>query len=539
MNRKLIVIPAIKKNAAIPDQLIKKLNGITLIQRAIDTALELANSVDQVLIITDSDEIGLIAQRNGITFKKDKALFLNSENIVTEVINRTKDFPQENVLLYRANTPLIESPDLQSAYLKFLELNDSILVSVKKEDRRVFSINNGQLVKTKIDNFCEEIGAFYIFNKSVITKGNFKQVPFFVSSRKSIEIRNYQNWWICEKMLQRKRIVFHVFGSFEIGTGHIFHSLSLAHEITDHEIILVCNEKYELAVKKIASIDYKVIASKDEEKTILDLNPDMVINDVLNTEKDFILKLKENGAIVVNFEDLGSGSSHADVVFNELHETPQKEGAHYFWGHRYLTLRDEFDNAKPNSFANRVEEVLIMFGGTDQNNLTLKTLKVILDTCQMKKIMISIVCGAGYVYLDKLTDFISKCGYDKIELHQAIFHLSEIMERSQIAISSNGRSVYELAEMNIPSVIISHHKRELTHDFAKQETGFVNIGVFNENTSVDIRDAFTKLIDNKNYRLQLYQNMNKYNFLGNKKNVMNKIYDMLDKQENGALHETN
>ena len=539
MNRKLIVIPAIKKNAAIPDQLIKKLNGITLIQRAIDTALELANSVDQVLIITDSDEIGLIAQRNGITFKKDKALFLNSENIVTEVINRTKDFPQENVLLYRANTPLIESTDLQSAYLKFLELNDSMLVSVKKEDRRIFSINNGRLLKTKIDNFCEEIGAFYIFNKGVVTKGNFKQVPFFVSSRKSIEIRNYQNWWICEKMLQRKRIVFHVFGSFEIGTGHIFHSLSLAHEITDHEIILVCNEKYELAVKKIASIDYKVIASKDEEKTILDLNPDMVINDVLNTEKDFILKLKENGAIVVNFEDLGSGSSHADVVFNELHETPQKEGAHYFWGHRYLTLRDEFDNAKPNSFANRVEEVLIMFGGTDQNNLTLKTLKVILDTCQMKKIMISIVCGAGYVYLDKLTDFISKCGYDKIELHQAIFHLSEIMERSQIAISSNGRSVYELAEMNIPSVIISHHKRELTHDFAKQETGFVNIGVFNENTSVDIRDAFTKLIDNKNYRLQLYQNMNKYNFLGNKKNVMNKIYDMLDKQENGALHETN
>ena len=340
-------------------------------------------------------------------------------------------------------------------------------------------------------------------------------------------------------MLQRKRIVFHVFGSFEIGTGHIFHSLSLAHEITDHEIILVCNEKYELAVKKIASIDYKVIASKDEEKTILDLNPDMVINDVLNTEKDFILKLKESGAIVVNFEDLGSGSSYADVVFNELYETPKKEGAHYFWGHRYLTLRDEFDNAKPNSFANRVEEVLIMFGGTDQNNLTLKTLKVILDTCQMKKIMISIVCGAGYVYLDKLTDFISKCGYDKIELHQAIFHLSEIMERSQIAISSNGRSVYELAEMNIPSVIISHHKRELTHNFAKQETGFVNIGVFNENTSVDIRDAFTKLIDNKNYRLQLYQNMNKYNFLGNKKNVMNKIYDMLDKQENGALHETN
>ena len=99
--------------------------------------------------------------------------------------------------------------------------------------------------------------------------------------------------------------------------------------------------------------------------------------------------------------------------------------------------------------------------------------------------------------------------------------------------------MYELAEMNIPSIIISHHERELTHDFAKQETGFVNIGVFNENISVDIRAAFIKLIDNKNHRLQLYHNIKKYNFLGNKKNVMNKIYDMLDKQENGVLHETN
>ena len=40
MDNLLVVIPAIKKSAVIPDQLIKKLDGITLIQRAINTALE-------------------------------------------------------------------------------------------------------------------------------------------------------------------------------------------------------------------------------------------------------------------------------------------------------------------------------------------------------------------------------------------------------------------------------------------------------------------------------------------------------------------
>ena len=50
MDRLLIVIPAIQKNAVIPDQLIKKLNGISLIQRAIDTSKKLS---ENVLIITD------------------------------------------------------------------------------------------------------------------------------------------------------------------------------------------------------------------------------------------------------------------------------------------------------------------------------------------------------------------------------------------------------------------------------------------------------------------------------------------------------
>ena len=38
MRKRCIVIPAIKKNAVIPDQLVKKLAGVTLIERGINTA---------------------------------------------------------------------------------------------------------------------------------------------------------------------------------------------------------------------------------------------------------------------------------------------------------------------------------------------------------------------------------------------------------------------------------------------------------------------------------------------------------------------
>ncbi len=57
MDNLLLVIPAIKKNAVIPDQLVRKLNGVTLFQRAINTALDITN---KILVVTDSEEISLI-----------------------------------------------------------------------------------------------------------------------------------------------------------------------------------------------------------------------------------------------------------------------------------------------------------------------------------------------------------------------------------------------------------------------------------------------------------------------------------------------
>ena len=527
MNNLLIVIPATKKNAVIPDQLIKKLDGVSLIQRAINTILEITSNKKQILIITDSDEISLIAQRNNIAYKKDQSLSLSSENIIQEVINRTMEFSQQNILLFRGNTPLLGSDILKSAYSKFLELENSLLVSVKQEAHNIYTIEDNILESIETQNLCEEIGGFYIFNKYSINEVRFTRTPYIVPDEQSIEISNYQSWWVCEKILQRRRIVFNVFGSVEIGMGHIYHSLSLAHDITDHEIVFICDERYELALNKIASMDYKVVTSKNVESSILDLNPDMVINDVLNTTDEFILNLKEQGIVVVNFEDLGSGADHADIVFNELYEGAQKQGNHYYWGHKYLTLRDEFYDVKPNLFKDNVLEVLIMFGGSDQNDLTFKALNSISDICEKCNIKINIICGSGYLFLDKLRAHLEKSKYKDIYLHHSIASVSEIMAKAQLAISSNGRTVFELAEMNIPSIIISHHERESTHDFAKLERGFVNLGVISESTITDIRSTFSKLVYENDYRELLYSNISGYSFGKNKEKVLKLILSYL------------
>ena len=517
----LLVIPAIKKNAVIPDQLVKKLNGITLIQRAINTAKEITNNI---FIITDSEEISLIAERNGIKYHKDAKLKLSSDNILDITLEVVKDFGYDNILLYRANTPLVNSDILKSAYSDFLENRESVLTSIKNMDRELLSYKDGSLAKIK-ENFVQELKAFYIF-KNTLSKYSFR--PFLIDEEYSIEIKNYQDWWICEKILQRKRIVFNVIGSLEIGMGHIYHSLALAHEISDHEIIFVCHEKYEIAVDKIASMDYKVISTKNILNSILGLKPNLVINDMLNTDSKYIQSLKKNGIKVVNFEDLGSGSQYADLVFNELYDEPQLQGDNYLWGYRYLALRDEFYNATPHQFNEEVNSVLITFGGTDQNNLTLLTLQSILPLCEKRNIKIYIVCGGGYLFKDELESYLETELYKNIEFTYASGVISQIMEKTQIAISSNGRTVYELADMNIPSIIISHHQREATHSFASLEKGFINLGVMDNNITNKIEKNFLKLIEDRDYRELLYMNIKRYSFRKNKEKVIKKIMSLIE-----------
>ncbi len=328
--------------------------------------------------------------------------------------------------------------------------------------------------------------------------------------------------------MKQKRIIFNVIGSIEIGMGHIYHALSLAHEITDHEIIFVCNEKYEIAVEQIALMDYKVISTKNVLKTIISLNPDLVINDILNTEVEYVKALKKNEIKVINFEDLGTGSLHADLVINELYDTPQLKGNNFLWGYKYLTLRDEFEEATPHEFEKKVTSVLITFGGTDQNNLTLLTLKSIIQLAQTNKIKIYIVCGSGYHFKEELEIYINNHKYKNIELTFSIGVISKIMEKTQIAFSSNGRTVYELADMNIPSVIISHHNRENTHTFPTLEKGFINLGLYNQkNLSSLIKDKFEKLILDKEYRKLLFLNIIGYNFRNNKQSLVQKILEIL------------
>lgn len=89
-------------------------------------------------------------------------------------------------------------------------------------------------------------------------------------------------------------IVFVVAGYPAIGMGHIYRALMLAHEIADHRVTF-CTRESELAASNIALHYRTTIQTGDDLAGMLRLLPDLVVNDILNTEADYVGKLEGTG----------------------------------------------------------------------------------------------------------------------------------------------------------------------------------------------------------------------------------------------------
>lgn len=323
-------------------------------------------------------------------------------------------------------------------------------------------------------------------------------------------------------------IVFRVIGYEAVGMGHVYRALTLAHELTGYKVIFVSDEKSQEVVKDLISDSFtvKVFSKNALIREIISLEPSIVVNDILDTDVNDVVKFQENGIKVVNFEDLGAGAKHADLVINELYDEPQFEGKNILWGRDHFFVREEFCTANPNQSVDLVRGLLLAFGGVDQHNLSTKIFKSIYSACLEAGVRIYIVTGPGFAGYQELRNEIQD--YPGVELTHRTGVISRIMEKVQIAISSNGRTVYELAHMNIPGIIIPQHAREKTHSFARSEHGFILMDTYREGvTEPAVTNALALLLNDSEYRRKLFELTTRFRFDKNKSRVVSTIKKLI------------
>jgi spore coat polysaccharide biosynthesis predicted glycosyltransferase SpsG len=209
---------------------------------------------------------------------------------------------------------------------------------------------------------------------------------------------------------------------------------------------------------------------------LADWRPDVVLLDVLDTERQLVESVKRACDVVATFEDLGSGADAADLVFNELYTDPQADGARRFSGPEVACLREEFYSVVPRPTAASVRSVLVTFGGTDPNDLTAKALGAL--ALVEGDFEVTVVLGLGYADARETEiERLAARGRRPVRVHRNVRNISSFMADADLALSSAGRTVFELIACQTPVLVLAQNERELTHTCADEAHGVTSLGL--------------------------------------------------------------
>jgi spore coat polysaccharide biosynthesis predicted glycosyltransferase SpsG len=85
--------------------------------------------------------------------------------------------------------------------------------------------------------------------------------------------------------------------------------------------------------------------------------------------------------------------------------------------------------------------------------------------------------------------------------------VSRYMARADLAITSAGRTVFELASLGVPMVVVPQNDRELQHVFALESPGVVALPQAGELAKLEFLGAAHELIASRHLRSSLHRSL--------------------------------
>jgi len=324
--------------------------------------------------------------------------------------------------------------------------------------------------------------------------------------------------------MSKRRILVRVDGSKLIGLGHVYNMLTVLERFKKDDVLIVMRTKKSLGIEKFKKekFNVKCFSKKDELKKIIEkFEPHLIFNDLLNTTVSYMKFLKKFNTLLINFEDLGRGRKYANLVFNPIYYSSSSKKE--FFGHKYACVRSEFRKSKNKRVYKNVKKIVITFGGTDPTNKTKNMIKIINDL-KLTSIQFNFILGLGYSHkkeIKKIAEKMNSDGY-KINIIEKTDNISKYVKDCDFAITSNGRTVFELAAMEIPMISIAVNQREKQHSFVRYSKSGYHINSPLKLDSKKILFNFNKMTDVKNRKL-FVENMKKADLLHGIDRVSEKI----------------
>lgn len=481
----LAVIPARAGSKGIPNKNIRILGGHPLIYYSINNALA-SELITDIVVSTDSEAVRIIANQMGVRCHwRDKSLCGDEVTLDSVIFDAIKGNEWDYIVTMQPTSPTLQVDTLDKAIRYAIDNELDTVISAINSPHLAWIEDNGKKIpayKERLNRqylppYYLETGAFVISRYDIVTENTrigTKVDVFEISERESQDIDTFEDLNNAALSLDKDKVAIYVNGNNKRGMGHIYRALELADEFYCKPDIYYDSNQTSREVfgntthNLIAVNGISELFDKCKEKKY-----SIFINDILSTSIDYMIGLRTvlQDAKIINFEDDGEGLVKADAVINALYS--KSEMPNVYAGEKYYIPGKIFLFYKPIDIKDSVKKILIAFGGSDPQNYSDRILKMV-SKDEYEDYQFVVVLGKAKENVDELMNYNN---YENITVLYDVENMPEIMSECDVAITSRGRTGYELAMLGIPSISMSQNEREEKHGFVSNENGFTYIGL--------------------------------------------------------------
>jgi spore coat polysaccharide biosynthesis predicted glycosyltransferase SpsG/CMP-N-acetylneuraminic acid synthetase len=511
----IILIPARGGSQGVPRKNVRLLEGSPLICHVLKTIKSLTGNIFP-FVMTDDDEIEFISKKQGIEVIREAKTTGKAtlDDVTIRFLDSLPFQPNDEDILItiQPTCPFVKAETILKCIGK-IEMTKGSVLTVKDDRHLSWTIDENGNPKKKYKERVnrQQLPPDYRESGAIIGSmiGNIRRNKtrivepiglVEVDREEGIDIDDFYDWSIAEYIATRKKIVIRTDASIDMGMGHAYRSLALAQELARHEVVFYTDPKKPLGSDFLCNYPFPLIQGNENEfaQYLESQKPDVVFVDMLDTSSEFMTKIKSTGCKLVTFEDLGSGAKCADLLISDLYPNDQIESPKQFSGVENAILAPSFDTTPPkSSISDKVKNILILFGGTDPSNLTIKALEA-LKFIGFKG-QVTVIQGLGRK--DRIIN-LNDYGLNG-ELLTNVTYIPKYMYEADIALSSAGRTITELMSLGIPTICLCQNEKELTHTHATEEYGVINLGLGNLVNLEVLGKRINSLIESPNLRSEL------------------------------------
>ena len=268
----------------------------------------------------------------------------------------------------------------------------------------------------------------------------------------------------------------------EIGTGHVMRCLSIAAQLRreGQQVCFLTADEDALPLLQAKGQEYLVLHSdyrkpEGELERLKELfqgkGPGFFLADSYFVTPAYFRRIRE-WVPTGYMDDRCVGNFPLDMLINynifaesSLYEG--QEGTRLLLGPEYAPLREEFAGT-----AYQVREcalrVLVTTGGSDRYNLAGRLLEKALAEPETARLEYSVVSGAYNVHLDCLRKM--EAGHPNVRIHSNVSRMEELMQKSDIAVTAGGSTMYELSAVGVPMICFSFvdNQEHIVEGFVKK-----------------------------------------------------------------------